>query len=96
MLPQGWGSAVPYGMTPAEIRGVYGTNNNSFPSGIGDGTGQTIAIVDAYDDPDLVDSSALGYFTSDLVRFDQTFGLPNPPSFTKLNEYGERHQSSRH
>jgi subtilase family serine protease len=89
VLPQGWGSSVPYGMTPAEIRGAYGINNNSFPSGIGDGTGQTIAIVDAYDDPAFVDSSALGYLNSDLIRFDQKFGLPNPPSFTKLNEYGD-------
>ena len=89
VLPEGWASAIPYGMTPAEIRGAYGINNNSSPSGIGDGTGQTIAIVDAYDDPAFVDSSALGYLNSDLARFDQKFGLPNPPSFTKLNEYGD-------
>ena len=86
--PEAWGSAVPYGMTPALIRGAYGINNISLPSGVGDGAGQTIAIVDAYDDPAFVDSSASGYLNSDLVQFDQKFGLPNPPSFTKLNEYG--------
>jgi len=75
-------------MTPAEIRGAYGINSNPLPSGVGDGTGQTIAIVDAYDDPAFVNSSALGYLNSDLVQFDLKFGLPNPPSFTKLNEYG--------
>src|SRR6185437_11775717 len=26
---------------------------------------------------------------SDLAQFDQTFGLPDPPSFTKYNETGQ-------
>ena len=34
--------------TPAQIRAAYGINNLSL-----DGTGQTIAIVDAYDDPSI-------------------------------------------
>ena len=34
--------------TPAQIRTAYGINNLSL-----DGTGQTIAIVDAYDNPDI-------------------------------------------
>ena len=34
--------------TPAQVRGAYGVNNLTL-----DGTGQTIAIVDAYDDPDI-------------------------------------------
>ena len=59
-----------------------------FSSVVGNGTGQTIAIVDAYDDPDLVDSSAPASSNSDLAKFDQKFGLPDPPSFIKLNEYG--------
>src|SRR5262249_52962977 len=41
----------------------------------GDGTGQTIAIVDAYDNPDIA---------TDLHVFDQQFGLPDPPEFTKV------------
>ena len=34
--------------TPAQIRSAYGINNMAL-----DGTGQTIAIVDAYDDPGI-------------------------------------------
>ncbi len=47
--------------TPAQIRAAYGTNNLSL-----DGTGQTIAIVDAYDDPDI---------DLALDTFDTQFGL---------------------
>jgi subtilase family serine protease len=80
--PAGWGSDNPSGYTPAQIQSAYGM------TGVGNGAGQTIAIVDAYDDPAFVDSSAAGYSNSDLAKFDQNFGLPNPPSFIKLNEYG--------
>ena len=41
----------------------------------GDGSGQTIAIVDAYDDPNIA---------ADLKVFDKQFGLPDP-KFTKVN-----------
>ncbi len=41
--------------------------------------GQTIAIVDAYDLPNAF---------SDLQAFDAHFGLPDPPSFIKLNQQG--------
>jgi len=85
---QSFSASTPSGYTPGQIRGAYGINNIKFSSVMGDGTGQTIAIVDAYDDPSFVNSSASGFNTSDLARFDQEFGLPNPPSFTKLNEYG--------
>ena len=51
----------------------------------GDGTGQTIAIVDPYDDPTAL---------SDLNNFSAQFGLPvfngsGDPTFTKLNQSGE-------
>ncbi|MFI5455035.1 MAG: hypothetical protein ACHRXM_06250 [Isosphaerales bacterium] len=85
---QSFNASTPSGYTPAQIRAAYGINNIKFSSIVGDGTGQTIAIVDAYDDPSFVNSSASGFNTSDLARFDQEFGLPNPPSFEKLNEYG--------
>jgi subtilase family serine protease len=75
-------------MTPAEIRGAYGINSSALLSRIGDGAGQTIDIVDAYDDPAFVDSSMPGYLTSDLARFDEKFSLPNPPSFLKVDQYG--------
>ncbi len=59
-----------------------------------DGAGQTIAIIDAYDDPDLVSSSnAAAYATSDLHNFNAYYGLPDfggpgGPTFTKLDENG--------
>ena len=43
---------------------------------VGNGAGQTIAIVDAYNDPNI---------KSDLATFDSEFGLSAPPSFTVDN-----------
>src|SRR3954465_2985210 len=71
-----FGSSTPYGMTPAQIRTAYGIDNISFNGVVGDGGGQTIAIVDARHDPTVV---------NDLHVFDQTFGLPDPPSFNVVN-----------
>jgi hypothetical protein len=82
------GSGSPSGYTPQQIRAAYGFGQITFGSIAGDGAGQTIAIVDAYDDPGLVDSSTANFGTSDLAQFDRQFGLPDPPSFTKLNEAG--------
>jgi hypothetical protein len=75
--------ATPWGMSPSQIRSAY-----AFGGINGDGTGQTIAIVDAYDDPALVDSAAPGFSASDLARFDEQYGLPAPPGFLKVNQYG--------
>src|SRR5205823_3863855 len=47
-----------------------------------------IAVVDAYDNPSLVDTSDPGFGSSDLARFDRQYGLPDPPSFLKLNQDG--------
>ncbi len=44
--------------------------------------------MDAYDDPGLVDTSSPNFSSSDLAEFDQAFGLPDPPSFTKLSQFG--------
>jgi subtilase family serine protease len=52
---------------PTEIRNAY-----DIPSTY-DGTGQTIIIVDAYGDPNIV---------QDLAAFDTLFGVPAPPSLT--------------
>jgi subtilase family serine protease len=66
--------------TPAQIRAAYGFNQLSET-----GEGQTIAIVDAYDDPNLA---------SDVAVFDQNFNLTGQSvagvnSFlTKVNEFG--------
>jgi subtilase family serine protease len=69
--------------SPAQIEAAYGFNKITFstPSGtiVGNGAGQTIAIVDAYDDPAIV---------SDLETFDRSFGIPDPPSFTILKQSG--------
>src|SRR5205807_4206454 len=40
--------------------------------------------VDAYDDPNFVNSTDPNFANSDLHRFDAAFGLPDPPSFTKV------------
>lgn len=72
------------GMTPAQIRQAYGFDDVAY-----DGTGQTIAIVVAYDNPKLVNSTDTNYATSDLALFNDQFGLPDPPSFTKLNQLGQ-------
>jgi subtilase family serine protease len=70
------------------MRDYYGVNAVMFDTLKGDGSGQTIAIVDAYDDPALVSSTSPNFANSDLARFDQYFGLPNLPSFTKMSETG--------
>ena len=59
--------------TPSQIRDAYGINGLSL-----DGTGQTIAIVDAYDDPNIFDS---------LDAFDQQFSLTDSGP-TLFNQYG--------
>ncbi|MBE3589524.1 MAG: S53 family peptidase [Firmicutes bacterium] len=62
-------STSPQGLSPAQVRHAYGIDK--LPN---DGAGVTIAIVDAYDHPKI---------ENDLAVFDQTFGLPAPPSFVK-------------
>ena len=65
--------AAPY--TPAEIRQAYGFSNVS-----ANGASQTIAIVDAYDDPNVL---------GDLKTFDAKYGLPDP-TFKKVNQNGSQ------
>ncbi len=84
----GWSTSSPSGLDPSELATAYGINSILFGSITGDGAGQTIAIVDAYDDPKLVSTSAPNFGTSDLAEFDKAFGLPDPPSFIKVNQHG--------
>lgn len=79
-------SAGPTGFTPAQIQQAYGISQ--LYGIVGNGTGQTIAIVDAYDDPAFVNSTDPNFVNSDLHQFDLQFGLPDPPSFVKLNQTG--------
>jgi hypothetical protein len=67
------------GYSPAQISTAYGFNQVSINGAIGNGAGTTIAIVDAYKDPNI---------TADLNTFDTAFNLPAPPSFTQVNESG--------
>ena len=81
-LSSGGTAAAPY--TPAEITTAYGVNAISFGGVAGTGAGQTIAIVDAYNDPDII---------SDANSFSSEFGLPQfngsgEPTLKVLNETG--------
>ena len=90
ILPEVNGVTSPIGYSPADLQTAYGMDNIEFGSIVGDGSGQTIAIVDAYDDPAFVDTSDTADFPgSDLAQFDQMLGIPEPPSFTKVNESGQ-------
>jgi hypothetical protein len=89
------GTAVPIAATPAQIGHAYGFDRINFLNPWvhgspvkGDGSGQTIAIIDAYDNPDFVDSTSTGFANSDLHQFDLEFGLPDPPSFSKIDQTG--------
>jgi len=57
------------GLTPSQVRHAYGFDQISFGNGTiaADGSGQTIAIVDAYDDPNIA---------NDLHVFDQSLVSP--------------------
>jgi subtilase family serine protease len=81
-------TSAPVGLSPAQFRTAY-----QLPYATR-GTGQIIAIVDAYDDPNV---------KADLDAYDRTFGLPAFPScgsttsacFTKVNQTGgSRYPSS--
>ncbi len=69
-------------VSAAQLRQAYGINQISFkgPGGTtvaGDGTGQTIAIVEEGVDPTLA---------ADLATFDQFFGIPAPPNFAIIDQ----------
>jgi subtilase family serine protease len=62
------------GLSPAQITTAYGMNDVTFSTANGsvvkgDGSGETIALIEAYHDPTLA---------SDLNVFDQAYGLPTP------------------
>src|SRR5436305_1912192 len=67
--------------SPGQIRHAYGFDQIAFSSGgstvPADGRGQTIAVVDAYDDPRA---------WTDLQTFDRQWGLADPPSFKKVSQ----------
>ncbi len=69
------------GYSPAEVSTAYGFSGASFSSGTiaADGAGQTIALVDAYNDPNI---------RADLATFDAQFGLDAPASFKVVSQTG--------
>lgn len=71
-------SSSPTGLSPAKIESAYG-----FSTSLTAGSGTTIAIVDAYDDPNIA---------KDLAVFDTMYGLPactmSNGCFTKVNQTG--------
>jgi hypothetical protein len=78
--PTGFSSPDQAGFMPPQIRHAYGFDQITLPGGaVGDGNGQTIAIVDAFDDPNIGD---------DLQQFDAQFGLPDPPQFIMVAQDG--------
>src|SRR5437879_100638 len=66
---------TPGGYWPVQIRHAYGFDSLSYT-----GAGQTIAIVDAYDDPNIA---------GDLAQFDAQYGIAAPPSFIKATPQGQ-------
>jgi subtilase family serine protease len=73
------GGAPGGGFGPSQIAHAYGFDQITFNGVTGDGRGQTIAIIDAYDQPNIV---------SDLAAFDSAFGIAAPPKFTRVNQTG--------
>jgi subtilase family serine protease len=78
-------------LTPFVLRRAYGIDSIKFGSITGDGSGQTIAIVGAFDNPRLLSSTDPNFANSDLHKFDEQFMLPDPPSFVKVNQNDGSH-----
>src|SRR5262249_7942145 len=77
------GRCLPAGYTAAQLTQAYGLDRITFTSDagetvVGDGSGETIALIEAYHDPNLA---------SDLQVFDQANGLANP-SLTVVDQAG--------
>jgi subtilase family serine protease len=68
-------SAVPTGLPPSAIAGVYGLTGLAPSSRAG--AGELIAIVDAYNDPDAA---------SDLSAFSAEYGIPALPACASLTQ----------
>jgi subtilase family serine protease len=77
-LAMGPGSPTPFALSPAQIKAAY-----SWPTNVAVGAGQTIAIVDAKDNPAV---------EADLAVFDHQYGLPSCTTangcFTKVDSNG--------
>ena len=67
-IPLSSGTASPEGLNPLQIEQAYGFDSITFPGATAPtGTGQTIAIIDAYYDPNI---------QADVASFDAKYGIP--------------------
>ena len=71
------------GLNPAQVTAAYGLNAIEFTTSSGtpvngNGSGETIALIEAYNDPTIA---------SDLHTFDQASNLPDP-NLTVVNQSG--------
>lgn len=81
---------------PATLKSAYGINLITDGGVLQDGTGMTIAIIDAFDNPHFVSRNSstdvnldTSFLASDLHKFDVQYGLPEPPGFfTKVDQSG--------
>jgi subtilase family serine protease len=88
-LLSGYSPFSPSGYTPSQLTSAYGLNAITFTSSTGstvkgDGTGETIALIEMFSDPNL---------QSDLATFDAKYSLPNP-TLTVVNLAGSQTDSS--
>ncbi|MEI8196558.1 MAG: hypothetical protein WCI73_11665, partial [Phycisphaerae bacterium] len=96
LVPAGSSAPPATAFNPAQIKSAYGINLVTDGGVLQDGTGMTIAIIDAYDNPKFVsrNSSAdvnldTSFLASDLHQFDLMYNLPEPAGFfTKVNQTG--------
>jgi subtilase family serine protease len=87
-LLSGYSPAPSTGYTPAQLTSAYGLNAIAFTSSSGstvkgDGSGETIALIEAYHDPNLA---------SDLKTFDQAYNLPTA-NLMVVNQAGSQTDS---
>ena len=77
-------SSSPTGFTPSQIRTAYGISSIVLGGLSGTGSGQTIAIIDAYNDPNIINDEAAFNTQFSLQQFNVSGG----PTLTVLNQTG--------
>lgn len=87
--------SLPGRYTPQQVQQAYGINQIILSGGIrGDGSGETVVIIEENDAPNFVSSTGPGYSASDLSIFNSFLGLrdfgnqPGAPVFLKLGGDG--------
>ena len=89
IVPEVGGFPDPVGYTPDLLDAAYGIGNIKFGSVTGDGNGQTIAIVDAYDDPAFVNTTEPITQTAIWPSSISSSASPIRPASSKVNESGQ-------